>query len=112
MSSDTDSETNWESGNPGRFRKSLTDLRGVMRIPAYAGFETEPGMCAWRQVDVCGSKRAVRASRRIPRIQMGVEESAEFEDSGGSWRAFVELRGIRQTPKLEAAPECTRHGKC
>ena len=53
----------------------------------------EPGVCAWRQVDVCGGKQAVRSSRRIPRIQMEVEESAEFEDLGGSWRAFVELRG-------------------
>ena len=70
----------------------------------------EPGVCAWRQVDACGGKGAVRSCRRIPRIQMEAGESAEFEDSGGSWGAFVELRGIRQTPKLEAATK--RHGKC
>jgi hypothetical protein len=65
----------------------------------------------WR----CGAwsiRACVRLCRRIPRIQMKVGESAEFEDPGGSKRAFVELRGIRQTPKLEAATECTRHGKC
>ena len=39
---------------------------------------TEPGGCAWSQVDIRGRKRAVRASRRIPRIQMEVVESGEF----------------------------------
>ena len=39
---------------------------------------TEPGGCAWSQADVRGRKRAVRAFRRIPRIQMEVEESTEF----------------------------------
>ena len=39
---------------------------------------TEPGGCACSQANVCGRSRAVRASRRIPRIQMEVEESAEF----------------------------------
>ena len=88
-----------DSEDSGGYQRAFVELHGT-------------GVCAWRQVDVCGGKRAVRASRRIPRIQMEVEESAEFEGSGGSRRAFVELRGIRQTPKLEAATECTRHGKC
>ena len=43
---------------------------------------TEPGGCAWSQADIRGRKRAVRASRRIPRIQMEVVES-------GSSRAYV-----------------------